>query len=476
MILSDTAPNAHPLAALAGSDGARPAHAGTSGDFMTAWSSLRDIGNGAPQLDDEAEGSDDYGAEDGPHADAEEDEAVEMAPPGLTSAPSKALNDVALLKRQGRAENSPSGQKPIVSTDALAAFPTTKSATLSTAADTTIERPKGENGALLALPASQSIGKQRTHVPGGPEPIRGRTATDIAPLSVRMSTAETALATPEGGVAHSSHASRLFDGSQHPARAQGQPQTLPMIHQIASHTNVMPRDRGGAHLQQDMARKVDRTGLTPSQKTESFDRIPATGQHGSNAVTAAYFQTPAAAFPISSAMPLPHNLHPFVDPQFALSDPDRPEEDLVTLRTTTAVTQTAAVQVPNPIRAAPAVIAQQIALAAAQSSSATTQIHLNPDELGTVRISLTTGDAGLVVSILAERPDTADLMRRNIDSLMAEFASMGYDNPSFTFDGDQKSQDGDVDQDMPDGQPPVAGPQMTPQHTTTALGALDLKL
>lgn len=84
-------------------------------------------------------------------------------------------------------------------------------------------------------------------------------------------------------------------------------------------------------------------------------------------------------------------------------------------------------------------VAQQIATALAQGGVETTQISLNPEELGRVRISLSTSETGLTVSILAERPETADLMRRNMDSLLKEFAELGYDNPSFTFDGRQNS-------------------------------------
>jgi len=80
-------------------------------------------------------------------------------------------------------------------------------------------------------------------------------------------------------------------------------------------------------------------------------------------------------------------------------------------------------------------VAQQLAAAVAQGATETTQISLNPEELGRVRITLTTAEGGLLVSILAERPETADLMRRNIDALMKEFSDLGYDNPTFSFDG-----------------------------------------
>ncbi len=58
---------------------------------------------------------------------------------------------------------------------------------------------------------------------------------------------------------------------------------------------------------------------------------------------------------------------------------------------------------------------------------------LNPAELGRVRISLSPGDAGLTVNIVADRPETLDLMRRNIDMLAQDFQSIGYDTTDFAF-------------------------------------------
>jgi flagellar hook-length control protein FliK len=58
---------------------------------------------------------------------------------------------------------------------------------------------------------------------------------------------------------------------------------------------------------------------------------------------------------------------------------------------------------------------------------------LNPAELGRVRISLSPGEAGLTVHIVADRPETLDLMRRHIDMLAQDFQSIGYDATDFAF-------------------------------------------
>lgn len=64
------------------------------------------------------------------------------------------------------------------------------------------------------------------------------------------------------------------------------------------------------------------------------------------------------------------------------------------------------------------------------------ELTLNPEELGRVRISLTTLDSGLSVTIMAERPETLDLMRRHIEQLETEFRQLGYESIGFEFSGD----------------------------------------
>jgi flagellar hook-length control protein FliK len=127
-------------------------------------------------------------------------------------------------------------------------------------------------------------------------------------------------------------------------------------------------------------------------------------------------------------------------------------------------------------------VAHQIATAIVQTSGATTEIALNPAELGRVRISVTAGDAGLTVAIIAERPETVDLMRRNIDLLTRELREMGCENLTFTF-GEQ-SGDADQDQDQGDGavqSGAASDPSTADEHHQTSMrvalsGGLDLKL
>ena len=60
-------------------------------------------------------------------------------------------------------------------------------------------------------------------------------------------------------------------------------------------------------------------------------------------------------------------------------------------------------------------------------------VALSPEELGRVKLSIIAADNGVVVSILAERPETLELLRRHIDQLSQELRELGYQNPRFSF-------------------------------------------
>ena len=78
-------------------------------------------------------------------------------------------------------------------------------------------------------------------------------------------------------------------------------------------------------------------------------------------------------------------------------------------------------------------VAIQLSDAAAKGADRPIDLTLNPSELGRVRITLTPGDGGMVVSVSAERPETLDLMRRHIDVLDQEFRDLGYSGTGFSF-------------------------------------------
>lgn len=99
-------------------------------------------------------------------------------------------------------------------------------------------------------------------------------------------------------------------------------------------------------------------------------------------------------------------------------------------------------------------VAKQMAAAMRAGGESSAELHLSPSELGRVRISLSSSEAGMVVTILAERPETLDLMRRHADQLAREFYEIGYEAAEFSFGQnmpDQAGKDnGAADHEKPD--------------------------
>jgi flagellar hook-length control protein FliK len=111
----------------------------------------------------------------------------------------------------------------------------------------------------------------------------------------------------------------------------------------------------------------------------------------------------------------------------------------------------------------------------------TFEVALEPEELGHVRLSLTTTDHGVTVQVQADRQDTLDLMRRHAAALAREFRDAGFGAVDLGF----SSQSGR--RDKPPDSPPSAtgtgpdtgpGPRQTIHTTLRAAlsdGRLDLR-
>ncbi|MFB9148522.1 flagellar hook-length control protein FliK [Roseovarius ramblicola] len=132
----------------------------------------------------------------------------------------------------------------------------------------------------------------------------------------------------------------------------------------------------------------------------------------------------------------------------AASDPARPDP-AVAAPDTRAALMLAGTAAPPDAAAAPG-IPRQIALRIAQVAEGgaprgTVEISLSPEELGRVRLRLHPSEAGLSVTVTADRPETLDLMRRNIDMLAREFLEIGYDGAQFAFAQDGAGAERDPD-------------------------------
>jgi hypothetical protein len=78
-------------------------------------------------------------------------------------------------------------------------------------------------------------------------------------------------------------------------------------------------------------------------------------------------------------------------------------------------------------------VSRQIATAVTQMPDQPVEIALSPEELGKVRLILHASEHSMIVTVQAERPETLDLMRRNINMLAADMRDLGYSELSFSF-------------------------------------------
>lgn len=123
-------------------------------------------------------------------------------------------------------------------------------------------------------------------------------------------------------------------------------------------------------------------------------------------------------------------------------------------------------------------IAQQLAAGMPSRTPGTSEILLQPEELGRVRMSLTLQDGVMAVAIQAERPETLDLMRRHIDQLAQTYRDMGFENMSFSFSGSAQQNQGEfseqADLNVASGESDTS-PRPTP-HLPATDGRLDLRM
>jgi hypothetical protein len=83
----------------------------------------------------------------------------------------------------------------------------------------------------------------------------------------------------------------------------------------------------------------------------------------------------------------------------------------------------------------PAAVAAQVAVAIGRASESELEIRLDPPELGKVQIHLQRHDGGIQAVVLADRPETQDLLRRHAEVLVRELGQAGFDSVSLDFAG-----------------------------------------
>lgn len=92
----------------------------------------------------------------------------------------------------------------------------------------------------------------------------------------------------------------------------------------------------------------------------------------------------------------------------------------------------------------PRLLAGQFAQAIRAQSGGPVEISLQPEELGRVRMTISTTEAAVIISVVAERQDTFEMMRRHATALSRELANQGFEGVELSFE-----QGGSGDPDQP---------------------------
>jgi flagellar hook-length control protein FliK len=174
----------------------------------------------------------------------------------------------------------------------------------------------------------------------------------------------------------------------------------------------LPLPEGGSAQAQVITRQSGATGLGPTPPV---------------AAVSTPLQGAISASPASTPMPAPA--------QIEWQDAEVTLESAPQLRGTIE-TQTTPRGQPEHVLARsdlPRAVSQQLVEALRLNASRQAELHLNPTELGRVRISLQTTDGNVTVHISADRSETLDLMRRNMDLLAQDFRDSGLGNAKFSF-------------------------------------------
>ncbi len=124
----------------------------------------------------------------------------------------------------------------------------------------------------------------------------------------------------------------------------------------------------------------------------------------------------------------------------ASAEPEVPDAAPIKEQPSSLLRETTIGQPSQPARAelARAIAAQMTTVISAKPG--TVEVALNPEELGRVSITFSGRDDGAYLTIVAERPETLDLMRRHISVLAAEFQKLGYGDLSFDLGTPEDSQ------------------------------------
>ena len=138
---------------------------------------------------------------------------------------------------------------------------------------------------------------------------------------------------------------------------------------------------------------------------------------------------------------------------------------------------------PGPV--SPQQVAVQVAEAVRQAGPAgALEIALEPEDLGRVRLVFSAAEAGLAVTVQADRSETLEMLRRHIDLLLSDLRARGFEDVQIDFGGSMPGGQGEA---APEGGPaarppadpatdPSASPSVERSDAAVPAGGLDLRL
>jgi len=139
---------------------------------------------------------------------------------------------------------------------------------------------------------------------------------------------------------------------------------------------------------------------------------------------------------------------------------------------------TSAAPIATPSTSVPAPVQQTVAVLA-RIADGDTELRLDPPELGRVRVSIASTDAGVVATVIAERPEVADMMRRHADALTRALEAAGGGSVDLRFGGeggqawsDDRSDGGPASGDVGD----ASGTHVVERSVRVRVDGLDLRV
>ncbi len=138
----------------------------------------------------------------------------------------------------------------------------------------------------------------------------------------------------------------------------------------------------------------------------------------------------------------------------------------------------------QPLRITPEAVSQQVVHVVVSHAEDRAELLLQPAELGRLRFEFTHRGDAVQVTIMAERPETMDLLRRNVDQLLGDLRTAGFSGSELSFgawgqgQGQARPSAMMVEDTASDGaapQPILPVFQQTPVPRSRA-GGLDLRL